>query len=341
MTVRGFLATCMGALAVQAQDPGAGPSTTLKTGVKVVNVIATVRDKKGQIVKTLVQDDFSIDEDGRPQTIRYFMRESDLELTLGLLIDTSGSQRRVIGEERSASYRFLDQVLREEKDFAFVIRFDQDVELVVDLTSSRKTLEKGIYNLQVAPIGGSGGRGSGPRRGGGTALYDSVLLASEDVMGHQHGRKAVIVMSDGDDRGSKVSLNRAIDAAQKSDTLVYSILFEDNEQVAAPYYGGMGGRRRGGGIPRYPPQRQVGPDGDGKKVLERLARETGGRFFQVSRKLPLSAIFERMEEELRNQYSLGYTPDSPAKVGEFRKIRLATRDKTLIVQSRDGYYGSN
>ena len=154
-------------------------------------------------------------------------------------------------------------------------------------------------------------------------------------MARQHGRKALIVMSDGEDRGSKVSLNRAIDAAQKADTLVYSILFEDNQPVAGPYYGG---RRRGGG-PRYPPPRQSGPDGDGKKVLERLARETGGSFFQVSNRQPLSAIFERMQEELRNQYSLGYTPDKSDGSG-FRKIKVTAKGKGLVVQTRDGYYAT-
>jgi VWFA-related protein len=333
---RTFLASCLGAVtSASAQD-------TIKAGVKVVNVFATVHDKKGQIVRTLTQDDFAIEEDGRPQTIRYFTRESDLELTLGLLIDTSGSQRRVIGEERSASYRFLDQVLREDKDIAFVIRFDHEVELVVDLTSSRKRLESGIYNLAAATPGGSGRPGAGQRRGGGTALYDSVLLGSEDLMAKQHGRKALIVMSDGEDRGSKVSLNTAIDAAQKADTLVYTILFADNEPQM-PNYGRMGGggRRGGGGRGPMPPPRQTGPDGDGKKVLERLARETGGSFYKVSHSLPLSTIFERMQEELRNQYSLGYSPDKAAKAGEFRKITLTARDKTMIVQSRAGYYGSN
>lgn len=330
-TRRAFFATCIGTAAAAAA-PQDQPNPTIKTGVKVVNVYATVRNKKRQIIKTLTQDDFLIDEDTRPQTIRYFARESDLELTLGLLIDTSGSQRTVIGEERSASYRFIDQVLREDKDFAFLVRFDHVVELVVDLTSSRKPLEKGIYDLRAAVPGGS-------RRGGGTALYDSVLLASDEVLARQHGRKAIIVMSDGEDRGSKVTLKRAIDAAQQADTLVYSILFAAN---LYPSYGGMGGgRRRGGGGPRMPPPRETGPDGDGKKVLERLARETGGSFFTVSHKQPLSVIFERMQEELRNQYSLGYTPDTQAKPGEFRKIHVATRDKTLIVQSRDGYYGSN
>ena len=335
---RTFLGTGF-ALTAAAQDL---PNQTIKAGVKVVNVFATAHDKKGQIVKTLTKDDFSIEEDGRPQIIRYFTRESDLELTLGLVIDTSGSQRRVIGEERSASYRFLDQVLREDKDIAFVIRFDREIELVVDLTSSRKRLESGIFNLQAGTSGGQGGqgrpgaRGGGQgRRGGGTALYDAVLLASEDVMARQHGRKAIVVLSDGEDRGSKVSLNTAIDAAQKSDTLVYSILFADNEPFPA-YGGGRHGRR----MPP-PSSRQDGADGSGKKVLERLARETGGSFYNVSSKLPLSTIFERMQEELRNQYSLGYTPDTIAKPGEFRKINLTTRDKTLIVQSRAGYYGSN
>ena len=335
-TRRGFLAACLGAVGAAAQDSS---NSTIKAGVNVVNVFATVRDKKGQIVKNLTQEDFAIDEDGRPQSIRYFARESDLELTLGLLVDTSGSQRRVISEERSASYRFLDQVLREDKDIAFVIRFDHDVELVVDLTSSRKRLESGIYNLQAASFGNRGqgrpGGGGGPGRSGrgGTALYDSVLLASEDLMAKQHGRKAVIVMSDGEDRGSKVSLNTAIDAAQKADTLVYCILFTDNE-------GGGYQPRYGGGPRRMPPPRQSNSDGDGKKVLERLARETGGSFFSVSTKLPLSAIFARMQEELRSQYSLGYSPDKPAKAGEFRKITLTARDKTMIVQSRAGYYGS-
>jgi len=235
------------------------------------------------------------------------------------------------------------KLLAKRKDIAFVIHFDREVELVVDLTSSRKKLESGIYNLQVGQRGGGGGRrGGGGYGGGGTLLYDSVLLASEDVMGRQHGRKALIVLSDGDDRGSKVSLSRAIQAAQKSDTLVYSILFADEEGYGGGFPGGgYGGRHGGGGRMPPPTRRQTGPDGDGKKVLERLARETGGSFFKVSSKMLLTAIFERMQEELRNQYSLGYSPDQPAKSGEFRKIRLTTRDKTLLVQSRDGYYGSN
>jgi VWFA-related protein len=330
--------------------------TTFSSEVKVVNVLATVRDKKGQIVQNLAKDDFTLEEDGRPQTIRYFSRETDLTLTLGLLIDTSMSQRRVLGQERTASYRFLDQVLREDKDKAFVIHFDREVELLEDLTSSRKKLESALTSLetpQPQQRGGSGGgypgsggggpgsRGGGyPRAGGGrrggTMLYDAVLLASDEMMKKQHGRKALIVLSDGVDTGSKVSLTSAIESAQRADTLVYSILFAD-EQGYGQRGGGFGGGgmgRRGGGYPprsRYPQNRP-----DGKKILQQISKETGGSFFEVSKKLPIEQIYSRLEEELRNQYSLGYTPEH---AGEgFHKISVTVKQKGMIVQARDGYY---
>ena len=305
-------------------------------------MLATVRNKQGQIVQNLNKDDFTLEEDGRAQTIGYFSRESDLPLTLGLLIDTSMSQRRVLGQERTASYRFLDQVLREDKDKAFVIHFDRDVELLEDLTSSRKRLESALTSLETPPQqqrGGGGGGGGYPgsrggHRGGGTKLYDAVLLASDELMKKQHGRKALIVLSDGVDNGSKVSLTSAIEAAQRADTMVYSILFADEEaygQRGGGFGGGMG--RRGGYPPRsrYPQSRP-----DGKKVLRQISQETGGGFFEVSKKLPVEQIYSRLEEELRNQYSLGYTPDQAAS--GFHKISLTAKQKGLIVQARDGYY---
>ena len=324
--------------------------TTFSSEVKVVNVLATVRDKKGQIVQNLTKDDFTLEEDGRPQTIRYFSRETDLPLTLGLLIDTSMSQRRVLGQERTASYRFLDQVLREDKDKAFVIHFDREVELLEDLTSSRKKLESALTSLetpQPQQRGGSGGgypgsrgggypRAGGGRRSGGTMLYDAVLLASDEIMKKQHGRKALIVLSDGVDTGSKVSLTSAIESAQRADTLVYSILFAD-EQGYGQRGGGCGGGgmgRRGGGYPprsRYPQNRP-----DGKKILQQISKETGGSFYEVSKKLPIEQIYFRLEEELRNQYNLGYTPENPGE--GFHKISVTAREKALIVQARDGYY---
>jgi VWFA-related protein len=320
---------------VSAQD------TTFSTDVKVVSVLATVRNKQGQIVQNLNKDGFTLEENGRPQTIRYFSKETDLPLTLGLLIDTSMSQRRVLGQERTASNRFLDQVLREDKDMAFVIHFDREVELLQDLTSSRKRLETALTGLETpqAPQrrgGGGGYPGSrGGRRGGGTMLYDAVLLASDELMKKQHGRKALIILSDGVDTGSKTDLTSAIASAQRADTLVYSILFADEEAYGRG--GGFGGGGRGmGRRGRYPgggyPQQRP----DGKKILQQISKETGGGFFEVSKKQPIEQIYSRLEEELRNQYSLGYTPDK-ADAG-FRKISVAVKQKGLIVQARDGYY---
>jgi hypothetical protein len=172
--------------------------------------------------------------------------------------------------------------------------------------------------------GGRGrGRGGGGRgRGGGTDLYDAVFLGADEIMKKQHGRKALIVLSDGVDTGSKLSLFSAIESAQRADTLVYSILFEDPDA-----YGGFGGFGRG---------RMDEPDG--KKVLRQMSTETGGHFFEVSKRIPLDKVYEALEEELRSQYSIGYTPDSKNNSSEFRRIHLGTRQKTLIVQTREGYY---
>ena len=347
---RDVLLSVVGVLGAAKRLP-AWQDTTFSADVKVVSVLATVRNKQGQIVQNLTKDDFTLEEDARPQTIRYFSRETDLPLTLGLLIDTSMSQRRVLGQERTASDRFLAQVLREDKDMAFVIHFDREVELLQDLTSSRKKLESALTSLETPQpqqrSGGGGGGypgsrgggypgGGGGRRGGGTMLYDAVLLASDELMRKQHGRKALIVLSDGVDTGSKVSLTSAIESAQRADTLVYSILFAD-EQAYGQRGGGFGGGgmgRRGGGYPprsRYPQNRP-----DGKKILQQISKETGGGFFDVSKKLPIEQIYSRLEEELRNQYSLGYTPDNAGP--GFRKISLTAKQKGLIVQAGDGYY---
>jgi VWFA-related protein len=307
--------------------------TTFSSDVKVVNVLATVRNKQGQIVQNLKKDDFTLSEDGRPQTIRYFSQETDVPLTLGLLVDTSLSQRRVLEEERSASYRFLDQVLREDKDMTFVIHFDMEVELLQDLTSSRKQLETSLGLLRTPDFGQRGRRYpsglGGPRGGAGTLLYDSVLLASDELMKKQSGRKALIMLSDGVDHGSKVPLTHAIEAAQRAGTLVYSILFSDAQMYGNnPGMGRRGGRRAR--VSQYRP--------DGKKILERLSKETGGGFFEVSGKQSIAQIYGRIQEELRNQYSIGYTPDRAEAGAGFRKISLSTKQKGLLVRTRDGYY---
>jgi len=308
----------------------------LSIEVKVVTVYATVRDKQGKLVSDLPQSAFSLEEDGRPQTIRYFDRESGLPLTLGLLVDTSLSQRRVLGEERSASNSFLVHLLRQDKDKAFVIHFDREVELLQDLTASRTKLEDALDLLEVSQQGQSGSASGGQSRrggsrGGGTLLYDAVYLASNELMAKQHGRKALIVLTDGVDRGSKESLERAVESAQRADTIVYSIYFEGEEGYPqGGAYGGWGGRRGG----RYPQQERP----DGKKVLDRISRETGGRMFEVKKKHPVDEIYSEIDRELRNQYSLGYTPDRENLGAGYHKIQLTTNQKGLTVQAREGYY---
>jgi VWFA-related protein len=325
-----------------------GPA--ISVDVKMVSMLAAVRDKHGHLVNNLNKDDFVVEQDGHPQTITYFAQESNLPLTLGLLVDTSMSQRRVLDQERSASHAFLDHVLREDKDKAFVIHFDYEVELLQDLTSSRQKLEASLDALgepEFAQTGGGGsgrgsssggGRGSSGRGGGGTLLYDAVYLASNELMKKQQGRKALIILSDGVDRGSKETLQNSIETAQRADTLVYSILFADKEGYGngGGYGGGHGGGggMGGGGHHRYPQESRP----DGKKVLEQISRETGGRFFEVSKKQSIDEIYTALDEELRNQYGLGYVPDKADIAPGYHKIHVTVKQKDLVVQTREGYY---
>jgi len=345
-------------------DPAAGASdsaATISVKVKVVNVLATVRDKSGKIVNDLNKDDFTLSEDGRSQSIHYFTRETDLPLTLGLLVDTSMSQRRVLDQERSASHSFLDQMVREDRDKAFIIHFDREVELLQDLTPSHQKLEQALGLLQTpqyTPTGGGGGGSSGGggggnwpgggsgrhggHHGGGTMLYDAVYLASNELMQKQEGRKALVLLTDGVDTGSKESLDSAIESAQRANTVVYSILFKDDEAYghSGGGFGFPGGGWPGGGHgghQRYPEQRP-----DGKKVLERVSTETGGRMFEVSKKQPIDQIYSQIASELRNQYNLGYTPDrAGTNDSSYHKIQVAAKRKDLIVQAREGYYSDS
>jgi VWFA-related protein len=319
--------------------------------VKTVSVLATIRDKKGKIISNLTKDDFQLDDDGRLQTINYFAHESDLPLRLGLLVDTSLSQRRVLDQERSASYSFLDHLLREDKDLAFVIHFDREVELLQEFTPSRPKLQAALLALQTPQFdsgsaggaaGGSGRGGDGDERGrggrgqhhgGGTLLYDAIFLASDELMSKQQGRKALIILSDGVDHGSKETLAEAIATAQRADSIIYSILFADEEEHSNFTHRGMG--PYGSGRPgRFPPPEERP---DGKKILEQISKETGGRMFKVSKKDTVDNIYAQIEEELRNQYSLAYTPDKGNTFG-YHKIHLVAKPKDLVVQARDGYY---
>ena len=334
------------------QDGGTAQQAKFSADVSVVNVLVSARDKQGKIVHDLTKDDFVLDEGGRPQTIKYFAQQIDMPLTLGLLVDTSGSQRHVLDQERRASLEFFRHVMREDKDQAFAIHFDSEVELLQDLTSSRKDLGASLNDLETSkpqlnrrssgssdPQGGGYPRDGGQRRGG-TALYDAVLLGSDELMRKQQGRKAMILLSDGVDNASKVSLTSAIESAQRSDTLVYSIRFADTQGFGnggpnIGFGGGGIGMGRHGGMGRggnRMPENRV----DGKKILEQISRETGGAYFEVSNKMPLEKIYDRIEEDLRNQYNLGYTPDQTA--AGYRKIHVTTRMKNVVIQARDGYY---
>ncbi len=295
--IAGFTLPCLRA----AQQP------TFSTAVNVVSILANVTDKKGHIIRDLHKDDFSIFEDGRPQTIRYFTAQSDLPLIIGLMIDSSMSQENVITPERSACFHFLDQVLRPNKDKIFILQFDLGVSMIQDLTSSWKDLNDALTKVDT------------PTRnelrnqtGGGTKLYDALVKGS-NIMQDQHGRKALIVMTDGVDNGSDTSLSAAIDAAQRADTLIYSILFSDEGFYS---FGG----------------------GDGKGVLQRLSKDSGGGFFEVSKKQTIDRIFDIIQDELRGQYNLGFVSDQPPRDMEFRELQLKTSEKGLIVQARDRYY---
>jgi VWFA-related protein len=300
----GRLAQAQEKAAQEADEPA-----VFSTGIKVVNVLATVRGKNGALVTDLAKDDFLLKENTRPQTIRYFSREIDLPLSLGIMVDTSLSQLKVLDAELGASFRFLDDVLREDKDEVFVMQFDLAVLMRQDLTSSRKKLEQALQNVDTPSH-----RDLLLQRGGGTLLYDAAIKGAE-VMRNKRNRKALIFLTDGVDTGSEAGIEAAIDAAQRADTLIYSILFSDEG-----YYGIFGG------------------GGDGRRVLVKMAKETGGSFYEVSKKEGIDQIYRAIQDELRSQYNLGFVSDVPVRVSEWRKLQLTTKQKGLVVESREKYW---
>jgi VWFA-related protein len=299
-----------------AEEP---PDALISVDVQVVNILATVRDKQGVLINSMTKNDFELYEDGELQEIRYFARQTDLPLTIGLLVDTSVSQQRVVEVERSAGYTFFDKILRVDKDLAFLMSFDIDVELLQDLTASKRLLQDALEKLEVQG-GVSGGLtpGTVPTQGKpvGTAMYDSIYLAAQEILKPQVGRKAVVVIGDGNDYGSKIDDDEAIAEAHRTDTVIYSVRYFDRD-----FYFQAGGL--GGG---------------GTGALKKLSRETGGGMFEVSRKRTLVEIFDEINNELRNQYSLGYSPRSDLAVQGFRKVEVKAKQKGYDVQAREGYY---
>src|SRR6476469_7382359 len=281
----------------QSQQPedNQKPGETVKVNVNVVQLFFNVKDKHGALIPNLTKEDFEIAEDAKPQTIKYFTAESNLPLTIGMMIDASGSQRNVIDMEKEVGGAFLKQILS-DKDEAFVISFDISVDLLQDFTRDTHRLQAALNKAKVnvdVSSGGVPGMGGGPvpQRGNspGTLLYDAVYLSSHDMLSKEVGRKAMIILTDGQDEGSRLKLQDAIEAAQKADAIVYVLLCADRG-----FYGGFG----------------YSGEGDMRKLTE----QTGGRVINVGNKFDkLREAFDQIAAELRSQYNIGYTPINEKK----------------------------
>jgi VWFA-related protein len=298
-----------------AQEAPQTTGPTLKVTTQVVNVYAVVRNKNGRLIPDLTQKDFEIKEDNIPQKITYFTRETDTPLTFAIMIDTSPSQERVLDVEQREAKAFLRQILR-PRDLACVIHFDLEVELLQDFTNDQRLLDNAIDETVI----NGGGHGVLPsplpaRSVGGTHLYDSVYLAANELLSHEVGRKVLILLTDGEDQGSQESLDQALEAAQKSDCIIYAIDIVDRAFYG---FGNMGF--------------------NGDSVLSKLCKQTGGNVIKVKKIKNTSAAFQEIADELRTQYSLGYTPSNSRKDFGFRKIQVRVTQGNYKVQARGGYY---
>jgi len=345
------------------------PAATLKVDAREVILPVTVRDKHGNLVTSLNMTDFTLTQDGRPQTIKSFSRQTDLPYKLGLLVDTSRSVSGAMDSERKAAGKFVDTMLPEKPnpapDEAFLIHFDREVELLQDFTTSRDKLHHELDDM--GPTSRSSDDRNGPETAdddrdhthgrGGTQLYDAIYLASSEVMKPSGGRNALVIFSDGVDRGSKDTLNDAIDAADKANVVIYTIYFKGEQErssggFSGGRHGGMGGGWPGGGG-GYPgggggyPGGRGGGNGtgedkhtlaDGKKIMTEIATRTGGQFFEAKSTSHLDEIYSQIAQELRGQYLLTYTPDQVDKEGGFHKIALKANKDDLTVATREGYY---
>src|SRR5437660_11451634 len=303
----------------QSEDQSMG---TLRVNVDVVNVYCNVKDKRGALIPDLKRDDFQLTEDGKPQSVKYFATESNQPLTLGLLIDTSASQMRVLPMEQEAGEQFLRQVLGKE-DLAFLINFDIDVTLDQDYTSDVRELRHALDQTRInagEAVGGGPGAGQGPFPTSniprGTLLYDAIYLAAADKLGREVGRKAMIILTDGEDQGSRYRIREAIEAAQKADAICYVILIADRG-----FYG-FGGYH-------------------GDFEMKKLTQETGGRVIEVGNKIEkLRQAFDQISQELRSQYNAGYVPINTARDGSFRKVDIKPKKGDYKIQARSGYYAT-
>ena len=296
---------------------------TLKLSVNLVDLYFTVKDKSGELVPHLTKADCSVEEDKVPQTLKNFVAETNQALTLGILLDTSGSQQYVLPLEQQAGSQFLQRVLR-SKDEAFLISFDVNVDMLQDYTNSAHLLSRALDKAEINTAGGNGAAGI-PGAGGGTVptigdpkgtlFYDAVKMASEQKLNQESGRKAMIILTDGEDQGSRAKISEAIAAAQKSNVIIYVILIAD---VAGYWNSGMG---------YY-----------GYSAAKRVAEETGGRVINVGNNgKKLEAAFQQIEDELRTQYVASYTPLNTKLDSTFRRVAVQCGEGNKV-QVRKGYY---
>ena len=297
---------------------------TLKVNVNLVDLFFTVKDKNGELVPHLTKNDCTVTEDKAPQTLKSFVAETSQPLTLGILLDTSGSQQNVLPLEQDAGSQFLQRVLR-QKDEAFLVSFDVNVDLLQDFTDSPRQLSRAMSKAEINTAGGNGGCGI-PGAGGGTVptvgdpkgtlLYDAINLAANEKLSQETGRKAMIILTDGEDQGSRTKIGEAIAAAQKTNVIVYVILIADRG-----FYGGF----------------NMGYSG--YSAAKRISDETGGRLIDVGNNgKKLEAAFQQIEDELRTQYVASYTPTNLKLDGTFRRIGIQCQGDALKVQVRKGYY---
>jgi len=287
----------------QAQGP------VIKSQVNLVNIFATVRDHSKRIVTDLKQQDFKIQEDGQDQQIAFFSREVTLPITLALLLDTSGSEQFMLGAIQDMGGQFLGRVLR-KGDEALIMSFDTDVDLLADWTDDRGLLDRAIRKTRINAPSGGGMINPGPVGGNvtGTAFYDAIYLACNEKLSSEAGRKAIVVVTDAQDEGSKVRKEEAIEAAQRTDTVIHILLVADSR------FGGNGG------------------------VAKQITEETGGRLISANSEKHLQEAFDQISEELRSQYTLGYYPTNTARDGKFRKIKVDVSNHDDKVLARKGYY---
>lgn len=317
-----FLSCLPMAVAQDNRDQQQENLPTFRANVNVVNLFFNVKDKNGALIPNLTKGDFDLFEEGKPQTIKYFSTESNQPLTLGIMIDSSVSQTAVLPMEQEVGGQFLKEVMR-SKDLAFVISFDVNVDLLQDFTNSVPDLKTALNRARInsgGSVGGPPGLGGGPfptsSNPKGTLLYDAIWLGSREKLANEVGRKALIILTDGSDQGSRQTIKEAAEAAQKADAIVYVILIADRG-----FYYSQG----------------AGYSGEGE--MKKLSRETGGRMIEVGNKLEkLKEAFDQIAAELRSQYNVGYTPTNTRLDGTFRKVEIRPKDKKFKVQTRLGYY---